>query len=221
MNLTAGLLPAPWYWVAHLTLLGVLIHVAVGAPWRQLADPTRLNVWLGSIVILAVLWSIRAGVRPGLGFHLLGATACTLLFGPRLAVAAMVLVVASQVAAGTISLYSASANALGMGVVPVAVSQAILRLVERRLPPNLFVYIFAAAFFGAALTMLATGALASLLLGAAGAYTFEYLLSEYLPWFVLLAWAEAFTTGAVITLVVIYRPSWIATFDDRRYLGKD
>ncbi len=220
MNLTAELLPASWYWAAHVLVAGALIDLARNAPWRRLAEPAQLNVWLGSIVILAMLWSIRAGVRPGLGFHLLGATACTLLFGPRLAVAAMLLVVATQVAAGAMALQTLSVNALVMGVFPVGVSQALLRLVERRLPPHLFVYIFGAAFFGAALTIASTGALASLLLTAGGAYGLDYLLQEYLPRFVLLAWAEAFTTGAVITLVVVYRPAWIGTFDDRRYLEK-
>jgi uncharacterized membrane protein len=220
MNLTAELLPASWYWVAHILVLGLLIDVVRNAPWRRLAEPAQLNVWLGSIVILTLLWTIRTGVRPGLGFHLLGATACTLLFRPRLAIAAMTLVVAGQVVAQAIPLQSLSANALLMGAFPVAVSQGILLLVERRLPPHLFIYIFGAAFFSAALTIVLTGALATLLLAASGAYGFDYLLQDYLPWFALLAWAEAFITGAVITLVVVYRPAWIATFDDRRYLEK-
>jgi uncharacterized membrane protein len=66
--------------------------------------------------------------------------------------------------------------------------------------------------------MLATGLAATLLLGLSGVYPFEYLLSEYLPWFLLMAWAEAFTTGAAITLMVVYRPGWVVTFDDNRYL---
>jgi uncharacterized membrane protein len=33
-----------------------------------------------------------------------------------------------------------------------------------------------------------------------------------------MAWAEAFLTGAAITLMVVYQPGWVATFDDRRYL---
>jgi uncharacterized membrane protein len=33
-----------------------------------------------------------------------------------------------------------------------------------------------------------------------------------------MAWAEAFTTGAALTLMVVYRPDWVATFDDARYL---
>jgi uncharacterized membrane protein len=33
-----------------------------------------------------------------------------------------------------------------------------------------------------------------------------------------MAWSEAFATGMLITLMVVYRPAWVATFDDRRYL---
>jgi uncharacterized membrane protein len=51
-------------------------------------------------------------------------------------------------------------------------------------------------------------------------YSFQYLAADYLPWFALMAWAEAFTTGAAITLMVVYRPAWVATFDDARYLRR-
>ena len=36
--------------------------------------------------------------------------------------------------------------------------------------------------------------------------------------YVLLAFAEAWLTGALITLMVVYLPHWVGTFDDRRYL---
>ncbi len=219
MDLTADLLGPVWYWAA-LPVLGILLlHAAWRAQWRWLSDSARLNLFLGTVVALVVLWCIRAGIHPGLGFHLLGATACTLMFGPRLALIAMTLVMLGAAAAGTLQWWSLPLNVLLMGAVPVAVSAAILHAVERWLPANLFVYIFAAAFFGAAAAMIATGLAASLLLGAAGIYPFEYLAAEYAPWFLLMAWAEAFTTGAAITLMVVYRPDWVATFDDTRYLG--
>jgi len=220
MNIPAGLLGPLWYWIADLLLAALLWDVLRKAAWRRLSQPVQLNLWLGTVVVLSVLWSIRTGIRPGLGFHLLGATASNLMFGPRLAIAAMVLVLGGQVATGTIALQALCLNALVMGVCPVGVSYAILRLVERRFPPHLFIYIFAAAFFCAALAMIATGVLAAGLLAAAQVYSFEYLWTEYLPWFVLMAWAEAFSTGAAITLMVVYRPGWVSTFDERRYLGR-
>jgi len=217
MNLTSRLLPAAWYWIAHGLLAALVVVVARRAPWRRLLNPVVLHLWLGTIVGLSLLWTIRTGLRPGLAFHLLGATACTLLFGRELGLVAMLLVVAGQVLTGVIVPWTFSLNALVMAAFPVAVSHALLRIVQTRLPPNLFVYIFAAAFFGGALTMLATGVLGCVLLGLAGAYDREYLWSEYLLWFVLMSWAEAFVNGGVLTFAVVYRPNWVATFDERRY----
>jgi uncharacterized membrane protein len=218
MNLTADLLGPVWYWAALPVVAALLVQAAFRAPWRRLSDSAKLNVFLGTVVSLVLLWSIRTGIRPGLGFHLLGATACTLTFGPRLALMAMTLVMLGAAASGSLQWWSLPLNIVLMGAVPVAVSWVTLRAVERWLPPHLFVYLFVAGFFGGAAAMLATGLAASVLLGAAGVYSFDYLAAEYAPWFLLMAWAEAFTTGAAVTLMVVYRPDWVATFDDARYL---
>src|SRR5262245_48839059 len=114
MNLTSGLLPAAWYWIAHALLAALVIVAALRAPWPRLLDPAVLHLWLGTVVALSVLWSIRTGLRPGLAFHLLGATACTLLFGRELALAAMLLVVTGQVLTGAIAPWTFSVNALVM-----------------------------------------------------------------------------------------------------------
>ena len=42
-------------------------------------------------------------------------------------------------------------NTLALGVVPLFVTAGLLRLVERWLPPNFFIYIFVVAFFGSGL----------------------------------------------------------------------
>jgi uncharacterized membrane protein len=218
MDLGADLLPPSWYWAALTAATALLLIAARGAPWRQLAAGTRLHVLLGTIVALLVLWTIRAGIRPGLGFHLLGATACTLMFGHRLALLAMALVMVGAAAACSLQWWSLPLNLLLMGAVPVAVSWGILRAVERWLPANLFVYLFGAAFFGGAAAMLSADLVASALLSAAGVFRLDDLAAEYAPWFLLMAWAEAFTTGAALSLMVLYRPHWVATFDDARYL---
>lgn len=219
MNLTADLLAPVWYWGALPAFAAVLAVIALRTPWQRLADAAHLNVFLGTVVVLLVLWSMRAGVRPGLAVHLLGATVCTLTFGPSLALSALTLVMLGAVLSGSLEWWSLPLNVLVMAVVPVGVSLAVLRAAQRWLPAHLFVYIFAAAFFGAAAAMIATGASACLLLWLAGVYPPEYLLSEYLPWFLPMAWAEAFLTGGAITLMTVYRPLWVATFDQARYLG--
>ena len=44
------------------------------------------------------------------------------------------------------------------------------------------------------------------------------MLSEYLPFFLVVGFSEAWLTGMALTVLVIYRPEWVATFDDRSYL---
>ena len=43
------------------------------------------HVFMGAIVMLLTFWGIKAGISPGLGFHHLGATLFTLMFGWPLA----------------------------------------------------------------------------------------------------------------------------------------
>ncbi|MBI2312053.1 MAG: energy-coupling factor ABC transporter permease [Betaproteobacteria bacterium] len=218
MNFPDTLLSSGWYIAGHLLFALVLAQAVRYAPWRRLNRPDQLHIWLGTIVFLMVLWTIKTGIKPGLSLHLLGATAFTLMFGPTLAVVGLTLVLAAATLSGAAGWWSFSLNALVMVVLPVYLSYGVFRLVERRLPNHFFVYVFLNAFLGAAAAMLVTGLVATLLLAAAGAYALDYLAGEYLPFFILLASGEALTTGMTVTIMVVYRPGWVATFDDARYL---
>ncbi|MCS6786555.1 MAG: energy-coupling factor ABC transporter permease [Thiobacillaceae bacterium] len=219
MNLISDHLPpvfalALWFALAA----GAWWHVRT-CRWRMLRDRDNLNVFLGATVAVLALWLIRTGIKPGLSFHLLGATVLTLMFRPAFALLALALVTAAlAVWDGQYLAYPA--NLLVTGVVPVAVSWAIYRLADRRLPNHLFIYIFVNAFFGAAIAIGAVGLASTGLAAVLGVYGLDYLMREYLPYYLLMAWSEAFVTGMVMTLLVVYRPQWVATFDDRRYLQR-
>ncbi len=168
MNFPDGLFSNAWAYGAILPYALFLLWAAIWAPWRRLADSRQMNVWMGTIVVLMLVWSLKAGVKPGLNLHMLGATAFTLMFGRQLALLGLSVVLAAVT-------YNASLkgiqgwqpfalNALALVVFPVFVTYAILRFVERRLPAHIFVYIFVAAFFGAAVTVVATGMLTALML---------------------------------------------------------
>ncbi|HSD60619.1 MAG TPA: energy-coupling factor ABC transporter permease [Burkholderiales bacterium] len=218
MNLPDNLLASGWLWAGHLLFALVLAYALRFAPWRRLKKPAQLHLFLGAVVALMVLWNIKTGIRPGLNFHMLGATALTLMFGPELALVGMALVLLGSTLAGLSGTWTFSLNALLMGVLPVLVSHAVYRIADTRLPNHFFVYVFVNGFFGAALAMASAGFVATALLGAAGAYSFSYLYGEYLPFYMLLAWSEALLTGMAVTLMAVYRPEWIGTFDDARYL---
>jgi uncharacterized membrane protein len=103
-------------------------------------------------------------------------------------------------------------------MLPVFCAWAMLRAVERWLPPHLFIYVLVVTFLGAALNTLIVGAVATLLLGIAGSYPAQKLFEEFFLSYVLLAFAEAWLTGAIATLMIVFCPRCIGTFDDRRYL---
>jgi len=219
VDLPVSLFSARWHGLALALLLPVLAWLARTTPWRRLLLPAQSHLLLGFAVALAVLWSLKAGVKPGLNLHLLGAMAAVLALGPQLALIALGLALTGITLNGALEWQGWPLNFLLMAVLPVLVASALQRLMERRLPAHFFVFIFIAAFFGAGLTVMLQGLLASAAMVAAGAYSAEFLVNEYLPYFMLLGFSEAWLSGAIITLFVVYRPEWVAAFDDRRYLA--
>ncbi len=219
MNLTDALITpgARWFWWPFVLILAWVLW---RAPWAVLRKPGVLNVMLGACVLVLAYWQIHAGVRPWLSLHLLGATLLTLLFGPWFAFLGMLAVLVFNSAWYGGSWQALALNALIMDVIPVMVSWWIYRLADSRLPNHLFIYIFINAFFGAAVAVLATGVTATLALSAMGDYSWQDLSRSYLPYFYLMAWSEAVTTGMIITLLVVYKPQWVATFDDAHYIDK-
>jgi uncharacterized membrane protein len=218
MNIPYELLAPAWHWSAAVVYIALLALAARRAPWARLREESQLHVYLGTCVVLMLLWLIKTPILPGLEYHYLGATLLTLMFGWQLAAIGMSVVLAAMVFNGNVSWASYPLNALVMGFVPVAASHAILRLVERRLPPNFFVYVFIAAYWGAAFAAALAVVAGASVLWLAGVYTFDQLAEKYLPLIVLLVVPEGFITGTLITLMVTLRPAWVGTFDDNRYL---
>ncbi|ENO80232.1 MULTISPECIES: energy-coupling factor ABC transporter permease [Thauera] len=218
MNLASSLFPAAWHGVMLVLSLAVAWQTLRRAPWRRLLVSSQLNLLLGFAVGLTLMWSLKAGVKPGLNLHMLGAMAATLTLGPWLAVVALAAALSGVTLNGAIEWDAWPINFILMAVLPVAIASGIQRCIERWLPAHFFVFIFVTSFAGAALTVMLQGLIASAAMVVAGAYSAEFLLSDYLPFFLLLGFSEAWISGAIVTLLVVYRPDWVAGFDDSRYL---
>jgi len=168
---------------------------------------------------MCLLWSIKASVGTTLTFHLLGASVASLLSGARLALlgVAVVVAVATALRDGFWANYALSV--LVMGTVPVSITMAVHRATERYLPPNLFIYFFAVAFLGSGLAMTGSALAASAAVVLAAVQP-SMAFDEYSPYVLYLAFGEATVSGMLMTLIVVYRSSWVATFDDKRYLQR-
>jgi uncharacterized membrane protein len=182
------------------------------ADWPRMLRSETAHVHLGTLLFLVILWLVRATFG-GASLHFLGIGGLTLSAGPALA-----LVGGAVVVAGTTALrHAPAANAglafLSLVAVPVFVQWAVLLLVRRALPRNPFAWFFVVAFLGGGASFFA-GALAGGALGKPLAIDW----SEYALITLMLAFGEGTLTGMLLTLGVVYRPAWVATFEDRRDL---
>ena len=185
--------------------------------WGSLARGPVLNRLLGATVVLMLLWSMSTHLNPGFALHFLGATATVLIFGRAPALAALA---AASIAAWLLhggELLAWPFNYALLGLMPAWFASLADAWLQRRLPNHFFVFIFLNTCFVAALSMLAIGVVATALLAFRGE-PLARLLEGYLPYFLMLGFGEAWLSGIVITLLVVYKPGWVASFDDRRFL---
>lgn len=219
MNLPGELLGDLWYWLAWLAWLPLMVLALRHASWGWLKEGAHFNVWLGMIVSLVLIWSMKAGIKPGLDLHLTGVMLFTLVFDLPLAFIGLNLVLFGITLNGSMDFYAFALNGLLMAGVGGIFAVFIQRGVDFFFPRHFFVFVFLKGFFGAALVVMGLGAVFSLLYGINGVYSWDYLLTEYLPYYLLLGFSEAWISGMVLTLMLVYRPEWVATFDESIYSG--
>ena len=221
MLLEAGLLNGSISVIAS-ALGGLALAIALySAPWTVwLGDRERQWVWLGSMALLLVVWSMKAGITPGLSVRFLLVTTLTLMHGWQLAIVAgaLVLAVLSVVGIADWSLYGA--NLLCMAVVPALFTAWFHEFVHARLPHNYFIYFFVTTFLGAALAFNLAGLVRVALMAASGTLDALHAGPEYFAILPFMSFGEAVVNGTIIGMAVVYRPKWVMSFDDRLYLAK-
>jgi uncharacterized membrane protein len=193
----------------------ILAWAARDLPWYKLrGDAEAWRVLLLTALALAALrWFNTDAVR-GVQLHFLGATLATLMFGPRFALWTMAAAVLGAWAMGA-TWHGWAADFLTGGALAVLVTEAVGRGIERRLPPNLLIYVWVRGFLGGALAIAAVNLARAAFVALAG----EPGAAGYLIAIPPMMFGEGFLCGGAIALIVVYRPQWCATFDDRRYLG--
>jgi len=181
--------------------------------WARTADEESVRILFATTLVLTGMRWFNTSVLSGLPLHFLGAGIATLMFGPWRACWVMAVVSLGSVLLGA-SWNGLAADFLASGALPVAVIWWTGRLAAPFLPRNIFTWIFVNAFAASALGMSASMLVrAALAAWVAGADT-----SAYLGVTPMLAFGEAFFTGAAMSFVVVYRPTWCSTFDDDEHL---
>jgi uncharacterized membrane protein len=205
---------------------GVLAAVASGlavlsAPWRVwLEDRERQWVWLLGLAVLLGVWSMKAGITPGLSLRFLLVTALTLMHGWQLAVIGAALVLVVLTITGQAAWSSFGANLLCIAVVPAMFTAWFHEFVHSRLPHNYFIYFFVTVFVGSALAFNLAGLTRLAVLAASGTIEAAHVGPEYFAVLPFMSFGEATVNGMVMAMAVVYRPRWVMSFDDRLYLRK-
>jgi uncharacterized membrane protein len=218
MDIPAGLLPASILWGAALLYSLLLAGTLLTAPWSKLSDNEASHVYFAAVAVMAVLWTLRAGIAPGHNYHLLGVTTLCLMFDWQFALLAVSLVLLVTTWQGPAGWEAFALNALVMGALPVLSTRILLYAGQRWLTHNFFIYIFLNAFLAAALGILLCALAAAAVLALAERDAVNQTGGDYLMFIPLLMFGEGFLNGMAMTLLVAYRPRWVSTFHDRWYL---
>ena len=218
MEFSGQLFPTAWLWFFGIAYVWVLAYAARWANWRRLGYIDQLNVFLGAIVALLVLWSMRTDIQPGFAWHLSGMVTLTLMFGWSLAILAGSLALLGTTLVGLNDWSGLVPSALIFIVLPATLTQIILGLVRAYLPKHYFVYVFINAFVAGGLIAIVVALTATALLLAAGAYSLAALSDTYLLFLPLMFFPEAVLNGWLISIMVGFKPHWVGSFRDEEYL---
>jgi len=219
MNLPESLFDSDWLWLCNLMYFLVLIRALQLARWREMFDNTmRTNALIGLLFCTPVFWLLNAGIHPGFNFHLIGATLYLLMFGWPIGLIALTGVMLGTWIYSGISLVTLGINGLLMLAIPMMFSEWLLRLSQRHLPKNFFLFVlfngFAGSGFATAVMMLVT----TLMMLALSRYTWAEIQYHYFIPAPILIFAEAFATGAVITGFTVAQPEAVKNFSVEEYL---
>lgn len=172
-----------------------------------------------SAVFLTLLWSVRAGIVPGLELFFLGVTTLVLCHGWRIAIWIGCLPLLLLIIFGTVNLADGGAFALTTFILPGLFSYAVFSWSYHYLSRHLFIYIFVASFINAALTIVLKILLTSGWFYLQETHSWHTIYQNYTQLALLIWFGEALLNGMAITLMAVYRPEWLRTFYDNEYLA--
>lgn len=205
-----------------LLLLGVYVALVLLAlryvDFAALKADRGLQHRLGiAVVILTIIWSMRAGVSDGLELHFFMVSALHLIFGWQLAMLVIFLVLLLLEIFGGATWYGMGLAGFVSGVIPILCTFAFWKIHKAKTPHNPFAFIFLVACLGAVVAVLLSGVFLSAVLLLTGDATIYQLKNELWLLMPLMALPEAAINGMLITAMIVYVPDWVKLFEERRY----
>lgn len=189
-------------------------------PWRLLRPSegkVRLATpFLACLAVLPWLWAWPGLAALPVPLHFSAAPLAVLLVGWPLAIPLLTFAGLSTLATTGASLPEAVTMTVWTGVLPATLVLVLGHGVRKALGPNPVAYMLGRAFF-VPMAALGACALAALAMGDALLGPSSGLQRVAIG---LMAMGEASWTCAVVSLLVAWRPQWLATWSDAMYLGR-
>jgi len=202
---------------ALIDLAALAIALAL-RPWRLFdGRPALTTPLFATLVVLPWLWALPALLKTGMQLQWSGAVLVLLMLGWPIAIPVLLAVAALAWLISPMSPQAALALATWQGVVPATLALIVGAAVRRWLPAHPFVYILGRGFVSAVVCLFAARLLAQQfgtpLPGPASGM--GLVVAQW-----LMAWGDAFVTGMLTAVFVAFRPEWLLTWSDARYLPK-
>jgi uncharacterized membrane protein len=211
--------------VSRVAMEMILLALAWAAvftvrPWRLLRPRDGrvplATPFLACLTILPWLWSWPGLAALPFALHWSGAPLVVLLVGWPLAIPIVTVAGASTMLTADASAAQALELTVWSGVLPATLMLLLGYAVRRALGANPVAYMLGRAFAAPMLALVAC-ALVGAALGEVLTGTTRELQRIAIA---LLAMGEASWSCAIVSLLVAYRPQWLATWSDTLYLGR-
>lgn len=207
--------------IASVAAAALFLRALWCAPWKSwfVDHPDRQHVWGCSLAVLAIVWSMRTDIAPGLPIQLLLVTTLTLMHGWALAMVGIGFVL------GASCLWHGQWSGLPIYflcdvALPAGFIELLHRALSRWLRRSFVTYLFLTVFAGSIAAFYLSGMARLALLAVAGALPSGDVIGEYGILLTMMAFAEATINGMMLSAAVIYRPEWVISFDPDVYFHR-
>jgi uncharacterized membrane protein len=187
-------------------------------PWRMLrgdgSPPALATPLLATLVLLPWLWAWPIGANLPVPVQWSGAALAVLMLGWPLAIPLLVGAGLSTMVTAGASFGEAISSVAWLGVLPATAVLVLGHGVRRAFGMHPVAYLLGRAY---AVPLVALFGCTLAFTAASGGFTGIDTATGVVAAF-LMAMGEAAWTGAVAALLVAWRPRWLATWSDARYL---
>ena len=205
-------------WLSEITILVTLLALGMAlytAPWRLLLSASeRQHLFFGSVLVLALIWSMSVTVKATLSFHLLLVASVVLLLGLSFGVLAALLALAARHLLGGGEWAMFGVDALCTVLAPALVPVLAVRFIRRISVAPLFAFTLGAGFLGGAVSVVAAALAALLVLELAQQQVLLAAAWDQVALLPLLMFGEGFINGTVVTALAVFHPEWVRSFTE-------